>query len=165
MSQTYDVAISRTGGFKNLTEASAHRKVVGKLTELVSQATTVADQLRGADQVDIASTGSELNKDLAAGKGHVVMLSENAGAELNYNPTDNSTRSLTLELPGQKLTQMGGSYKLEEGGITTYFKLDDKRGVLSIMDAEQDVPRIFGEVDPKQLTAGTFQLGQPILIF
>lgn len=165
MSQTYDVSISRRGGFNNLAEARAHRNVVGKLTELLDTAKSTAEQLKGADLVDIASTGSDFNKDLAAGKGHVVMLTEGAGAELTYNPTDGSVRSLVLELPGQKFTQMGSSYKLEEGGITTYCQVDQQRGVLSIMDAEQDVPRIFGDVKPQQLTAGTFQLGKPILIF
>ena len=170
MQQTYDISISRRGGFGSLQEAMAHRKVVGRLTELVEQSTTVAQQLRQADVVEVGQTGSDLNRDLAPGQGQVVMMSESEGqplygAELSYNPADGSTRNLTLELPGSKLTQLGSTYKLEEGGVTTYFKHDANRGVLSVMDAEADVPRIFGGADPQKLTAGTLQLGQPLLIF
>lgn len=170
MQQTFDIAVNRPSGYGSLQEAMAHRKVVGKLMEKVEQSNAVSQQLRDVDVVEVAQTEPELNRDLAAGKGHVIMLSESDeqplyGAELSYNPADGSTRSLTLELPDSKLSLLGTSYKLEEGGVTTYFRHDPSRGVLSVMDPEADVPRIFNGADPLKLTAGTIQSGQGFLIF
>jgi hypothetical protein len=167
---SYDVAIARTGGFTSLAEAKAHRSVIGKLSQQVDLAKSVANDCREVDQVDVGKTGTELYKDLAAGKGHVIMLSQPEGspllgAELNYNPADGTTRSLVVDMGDSKLTQQGSSFKLEENGVTTYFRKDEQRGVFTIMDGEADVPRIFGDADPAKLTAGTIQLNQPILMF
>lgn len=157
---SYDVAIARTGGFTSLAEAKAHRSVVGKLSQQVELAKSVASDCREIDQVDVGKVGTELYKDLAAGKGHVIMLSQPEGsplfgAELTYNPADGSIRSLVVDMGESKLTQQGSTFKLEEKGVTTYFRKDEQRGVFTIMDAEKDVPRIFGDADPQKLTAGT----------
>jgi hypothetical protein len=162
------------GGFKDLRTAVAHGRLLKKLNDSRALATEVAGKLRDNDVVEIASTPSELYKDLAAGKGHVIMLTQQEGkpiigAELNYNPRDNSTTNLTLELENSKLTQTTSSYKLEEGKgkdkVTTYFKYDDKRGVVSVLDDEAEVPRIFEGADPKNLIGSTLQGGIPIIIF
>jgi len=165
----YDISIARNGGFSSLADAKAHRTIVGKLQQQVDLSRSVASDLREADRVEVGKTGSELYQDLAPGKGHVIMLSQPEGqplmgAELRYND-DGSTRSLALDLGESKLTQQGGTYKLEEQGATTFFRLDEQRGVFSVMDAEAEVPRIFGQADPNKLVAGTIQLGQPILLF
>jgi hypothetical protein len=86
------------------------------------------------------------------------------GAELHYQE-DGTTRSLVVDMEEAKLTQQGSTFKLEENEVTTYFRLDEQRGVFSVLDAEAEVPRIFGDADPAKLTAGTLQLGQPILLF
>ena len=167
---SFDVAIARTGGFTSLAEAKAHRSVVGKLSQQVELARSVANDCRESDQVDVGKVGTDLYKDLAAGKGHVIMLSQPEGspllgAELTYNPADGTTRSLVVDMGESKLSQQGSTFKLEENGITTYFRQDEQRGVFTIMDGEKDVPRIFGDADPQKLTAGTVQLNQPILMF
>jgi hypothetical protein len=168
--QTYDIAVKRPGGYGSLQEAMAHRKVVGKLMEKIDQSSQVAEQLRTADVAEVSSSEPELNRDLAAGKGHVIMISEDEGqplygAELSYNVNDGTTRSLTIELPDSKLNQLGTSFKLEENGVTTYFRHDAARGVLSVMDGKADVPQIFNGADPNKLTAGTIQSGQGFLVF
>ena len=170
MQQTYDIAVKRPNGYGSLQEAMAHRKVVGKLMEKIDQSSQVAEQLKAADVVDVSSGESELNRDLAPGKGHVIMLNESEGqpmygAELKYNEKDGSIRSLSLELPDSKLNQVGTSFKLEENGVTTYFRHDAARGVLSVMDGKADVPQIFGGTDPAKLMGTTFQSNQGFIIF
>lgn len=167
---SYDVAIARRGGFTSLAEAKAHHSVIGKLSEQITLANSVAKDCREVDVVEIDQTSSKLYKDLAPGKGHVIMLSQPEGApllgaELNYNPDNGETRSLIVDMGQSKLTQQGSTFKLEENGVTTYFRRDMSRGVFTIMDGEKDVPRIFGDADPQKLTAGTIQLNQPILMF
>lgn len=167
---SYDLPISMPGGFKSMADAKAHRNVVGKLQKSVELARATAADLRAADKVDVQSATSELYQDLAPGKGKVIMLSQPdggplMGAELDYNPADDSTRRLEMDLGDSKLVQQGSTFKLQEGEVTTYFKLDDKRQVITVMDADADVPRIFGGVDPQNLTGKTLQLPQPILIF
>lgn len=169
MSQ-FQVAITRNGGFTSLAEAKAHRSVIGKLSSQVELAKSAASDCREVDKVEVASTGSELYKDLAAGEGHVVMLSQPQGAplmgaELTYNPADGKTRSLIVDMGDSKLTQQGSTFKLEENGVTTYFQQDEQRGVFTIFDADAEVPRIFGDADPQKLIAGTIQIDTPILIF
>jgi len=165
----YDISIARQGGFSSLADAKAHRSLIGKLQSQVELAREVANDLRSEDQVDIGKVGSELYQDLAPGKGHVIMLSQPEGqpllgAELHYQE-DGTTRSLVVDMEEAKLTQQGSTFKLEENEVTTYFRLDEQRGVFSVLDAEAEVPRIFGDADPAKLTAGTLQLGQPILLF
>ena len=167
---SYDIPVARQGGFSSLADAKAHRSVIGKLQRNVELSQSTAADLREADKVEVGKSGSDLYADLAPGEGHVVMLSQPEGqplmgAELNYNPADGTTRSLIVDMGDSKLTQQGSTYKLEEQGATTYFRLDDKRGVYTVMDADSEVPRIFGDADPLKLTAGTIQLGQPIIIF
>lgn len=166
----YDIPISRQGGFGSLKDAKAHRAVIGKLQENVELSKSVAADLKEADKVDIGKVSSDLYEDLAPGEGHVIMLSQPEGAplmgaELTYNPQDGATRRLELDLGDSSLVQQGSTYKLKEGEVTTYFKLDEQRGVYTVMDADSEVPRIFGEADPNKLTAGTIQLGAPLLIF
>lgn len=165
----YDVSIARQGGFSSLSDAMAHRGLIAKLQGQMELAQQVAADLRSEDQVEIGKVGSELYKDLAPGKGHVVMLSQPEGqplfgAELHYQD-DGTTRSLVVEMGDSKLSQQGSTFKLEEQEVTTYFRLDEQRGVFSVLDADAEVPRIFGDADPARLTAGTLQLGQPILLF
>lgn len=170
----FDIPLSMPGGFKSLADAKAHRNVVSKLTENRDLAVETAGDMREIDEVDISSTPSDLYKDLAAGKGHVILLSQPEGspllgAELNYNPADESTRQLVMDLDSSKLTQVGSTFKIEEGAgpakTTTYFKFDDKRGVVSVLDTEHDVPAIFGEANPQTIIGGTLQGGIPILVF
>ena len=165
----YDIPIARQG-FSSLSDAKAHYSVVGKLQQKIELATSAADECREADKVEVGKGGAELYKDLAAGQGHVIMLSQPEGsllrgAELSYNPADGSTKSLILDMGDSKLTQQGSTFKLEEEGVTTYFKMDDGRGVLTVLDAESEVPRIFGDADPNKLVAGTIQIGQPMILF
>lgn len=167
---SYDLPISMPGGFKSMADAKAHRSVVGKLQKSIELAKSTAGDLREADKVDVQSATSELYQDLAPGKGKVIMLSQPEGgplmgAELDYNPTDGSTRRLEMDLGDSKLVQQGSTFKLQEGEVTTYFKMDEKRQVLTVMDADSEVPRIFGDADPNHLIGGTIQLPQPILIF
>jgi hypothetical protein len=170
MQQAFDIPVNRPKGYGSLQEAMAHRKVVGKLMEKVELSKSVAEELRSVDVAEVGQSGSELSRDLAPGKGHVIVLNETdkqplVGAELSYNEADGATRSLTLEMPDSKLTQMGSSFKLEEGGVTTYFRHDANRNVLTVMDGQAEVPRIFNGTDPLKLTSGTIQSGQGILIF
>lgn len=167
---SYDIAIQRNGGFSSLKEAKAHRAVIGKLTNQVELAKSVAADCREIDKADIGKTGSDLYKDLAPELGKVVLLSqpENSpllGAELSYNPADGATKFLVVDMDSSKLTQSGSSYKLEENGVTTYFRQDTQRGVFTIMDSESEVPRIFGDADPQKLIGGTIQTNQPFILF
>ena len=167
---SYDVAITRRGGFSSLTESRAHHLVVGKLSQQVELARSVANDCREIDRAEIGTIGSDLYKDLAAGKGRVIMLSQPEGsplfgAELTYNPADDSIQNLVVQMGENKLTQKDSTYKLEEKGITTFFRHDEARGVFTIMDGETEIPRIFGGVDPRLLTADTPQPGQPIPMF
>jgi hypothetical protein len=165
----YDIPLTRPG-FGALSEAMAHRQVVGKLIARKELAAQVAQDWSEADKDKVESSGGELYKDLAPGKGHVIMLSQPEGrplmgAELTYDVKTHATKTLNIDMGEAKLSQVGETYKLEEDGATTFFRVDDLRGVLTVMDADSEVPRIFGKADPAKLTAGTLQLGQPILIF
>lgn len=165
MNQVFDLRIDRSNGFANLSEAMGHRRVVGKLMEKVELAQSTAAQLVQADDVQLSG-----NQDLAPGKGHVILLSktpdgQDYGAELKYNPKDGNVSTFELQMPGSKLTQLGSSFKLEEGGVTTYFRPDNNRGVLAVMDSQAEIPRIFGDADPNKLTGGALQSGQGILMF
>ncbi len=173
MSQ-FDIPIRMPGGFKSLEAAKAHREIVGKLVEKRAMAAEAAEDLKSIDKVEIDSTPSDLYTDLAPGKGHVILLSQPEGqpllgAELNYDPNTGETRRLVIDLDSRKLTQAGESFKLEQNGeggsSTTYFRFDDRRGVVSVVDPERQVPAIFGDADPKELTAKTLQASQPILLF
>lgn len=166
----YDIPLLRQGGFGSLAEAKAHRSVVTRLTEQIDLARSVADDWREADRVDVGTVGSELYKDLAPGKGHVIMLTQPEGAplmgaELHYDPETGVTRRLVVDQGDVRLTQQGSAYKLEEHGVTTYFRLDPERQVLTVWDAESEVPRIFGGADPVKLTGGALQLSKPIVLF
>jgi hypothetical protein len=169
----YDIPLSMSGGFQSLADAKAHRNVMSKLLDNRNLATETADDMREIDAVELGSTPSDLYKDLAAGKGHVIILSQPEGrpvlgAELNYNPADGSTKSMVMDFGDSKLTQYGSTYKLDEGEgkeqVTTYFKFDDNRGVVSVLDPDAEVPRIFGEADPDKLTKGVLQPGVPTII-
>lgn len=166
----YDIPISMPGGFKSMADAKAHRSVVGRLQQMVDISRSTAQDLKDADRVEVGKTGSDLYTDLAPGQGHVIMLSQPEGrplmgAELRYNPADGQVRSLQLDLGESKLDQQGQTFKLEEQGTTTYFKLDEQRGVFTVLDTEAQVPRIFGDANPQSLIGGTLQLNSPILIY
>lgn len=166
----YDISVQSKGGFPSAVAAKAHRQVVGKLAERMELAKSVASDCQEVDKAEVGNPGSELYRDLAAGQGHVIMLSQPEGgplmsAELNYNPQDGNLRRLEVDMGDYKLTQQGSTFKLQEGEVTTYFRLDEKRGVITVQDPDSETPRIFGGVDPQLLCGNTLQLGQPILIF
>lgn len=169
----FDIPLSMAGGFTSLADAKAHRNITQKFIQNRDLAAETASDMREIDEVEIGSTPSDLYKDLAAGKGKVIFLSQPEGspvlgAELDYNPTDNSTKSLVMDLGDHKLTQYGNTYRLDEGEgketVTTYFKFDERRGVVSVLDPNNDVPRVFGDADPNKLTKGVIQPGAPTII-
>lgn len=169
----FDVPLSMAGGFSSLADAKAHRNITSKLQQHRELATETANDMREIDEVEIGSTPSDLYKDLAAGAGKVILLSQPEGspllgAELSYDPADNSTKHLVMELSDSKLTQYGSTYRLDEGQgkdeVTTYFRFDDNRGVVSILDPDSEVPRVFGDADPNKLTKGVLQPGVPNII-
>lgn len=169
----FDIPLSVAGGFSSLADAKAHRNITQKLIQNRDLAAETASEMRALDEVEIGSTASELGKDLAAGKGKVIILNQTegkplVGAELSYNPADNSTKNLILDLDDHQLTQYGSTYRLDEGqgedGVTTYFKFDERRGVVSVLDPDSDVPRIFGDANPDNLTKGVIQPGVPTII-
>jgi hypothetical protein len=169
MKATYDLPIRQN--FTSLTEARAHRQVVGTLTQQLEIARQTSADLREADKVEVGKVPSELYKDLASGEGHVIMLSQPedkplAAAELKYDPKSGNLTSLEIDYGnGSKLHQVRSTYKFEQDGVTTFFRHDEARGVLTIMDGETDVPRIFGDADPAKLTAGTIQSNSTIFIY
>lgn len=169
----FDIPLSMAGGFSSLADAKAHRNVTSKLLQHRDLAAETAEDMRSIDAVEIGSTPSDLYKDLAPGKGKVIILSQPEGkpllgAELDYNPADGSTRNMVMDFGDSKLTQFGGTYRLDEGQgqdqVTTYFKFDTNRNVVSVLDPESDVPRVFGEADPNKLTKGVIQPGVPNII-
>ena len=169
----FDIPLSMAGGFSSLADAKAHRNVTSKLLQHRDLAAETAEDMRSIDAVEIGSTPSDLYKDLAPGQGKVIILSQPEGqpllgAELDYNPADGSTRNMVMDFGDSKLTQFGGTYRLDEGQgqekVTTYFKFDQNRNVVSVLDPESDVPRVFGDADPHKLTKGVIQPGVPNII-
>ncbi|MBI3928480.1 MAG: hypothetical protein HY319_23260 [Armatimonadetes bacterium] len=166
----YDVPIAVRGGFSSLSDAMAHRRVIQRLEDAVQTAASVAEDLRGEDKAELGATPTDLYTDLAPGLGHVIVLSQPEGqplmgAELHYRPESGEVQTLSLDLGEAKIDQVGHTFKLQEDGATTFFQKDERRGVYTIMDPDQEVPALFQGADPQKLTAGTIQLGAPILIF
>ncbi len=170
-----DIPIAMPGGFKNKEAAMAHRRIVGKLTAHREQMKELASDLVGEDRVDLGDkVPSSPWKDLAPGEGHVVMVGEDesgaiSGYELKYRPKDGSTVHLSVETPDLKLSQSSSeTYCLEEGEgadkVVTYFKFDDARGVIGVLDPNNDVPKVIGDADPRSLIKGTLQGGIPMII-
>ncbi|MCA9775909.1 MAG: hypothetical protein KC800_04300 [Candidatus Eremiobacteraeota bacterium] len=180
MSQV-NIPIKLQGGFKNVEAAMAHRQVVNKATELRSQANEAANDLKSVDRADIGAVSSDEWTDLADGMGHVIMIGDNEdgsvrGMELSYDPQSGRTREFVAYVPQGKLTQgpeiqdsnLSPTYKWEEKGDTTYFKFDDNRNVLSILDPKSDNPKIIAGGNPNivnELARGTIQGGIPIFEF
>jgi hypothetical protein len=179
LKQVY-IPLSKPGGFKDLNAAKVHREVVAKAQELRDTADETIGDLKSADVADIGSTPSDEWTDLAAGKGHVIMVGDNddgtvRGVELRYNPENGDVRSFTADVPQGKLTQgissseegISPTYKWEEnkGGQveTTYFKFDDKAGVLAILDPNNQTPSILKGVNPKEIEGGFIM--NPLTIF
>lgn len=171
----YNIALSMPGGFQSIADAKAHRNVISKLQQYRDLANETAEDMRGIDRAEIGATPSDLYTDLAAGKGHVIILSQPEGkpvlgAELSYNVNDNSTTNLVMDFGDSKLSHYGSTYRLEEGEgkekVTTYFRFNesDKTPNVAIYDPESDKPRIFGEADPDKLTRGVIQRGTPDFI-
>lgn len=178
-----DIPISMPGGFKSLGAAKAHREITSKVQSLREQATTTAEDMMGQDIADISSTPSKEWTDLAPGLGHVIMVGtdqdgNSRGVEVNYDPSTKQVRHFVAEVPGGRLTQGPASvgesrfsptFKWEEGegdkATTTYFKFDDQRGVISILDLDNDTPAILGDAKLPDLTGKTFQGGIPIITF
>ena len=151
MSQV-NIPISMPGGFKSMEAAKAHRQVVAKAQGLRAQASEASNDLKQVDRAEIGSTPSDEWTDLAAGMGHVIMIGDNEdgsvrGLELSYDPQSGRVREFVADVPEGKLTQgpevpdstMSPTYKWEENGAdgqvnVTYFKFDDNRNVLSILD-------------------------------
>lgn len=174
------IPLSKPGGFENLAAARVHHDVVGKAQDLRAKAEGTIEQLREQDRVDIGSTPSDSFKDLASAKGHVIVLADsdegNAGFELRFNPDNGRTTSFVADLPQGKLTQgadtgaddgISPTYKWEEkvqGKVqTTYFKFDDKSGMLAILDPDNEQPAILKGVEPNQVEGGLVL--NPLTIF
>src|SRR5690606_33216490 len=134
-----------------------------KVTGLRSQAEETSKDLMQADVAEIGSTPSNEWTDLAPGLGHVIMVGDNEdgsvrGVELSYNPENGQVRNFVAEVPEGKLTQgpsspgsnLSPTFKWEADtnndgkAETTYFKFDDNRGVISILDLDNDTPAILG---------------------
>ncbi|MFA5507308.1 MAG: hypothetical protein WC314_04645 [Vulcanimicrobiota bacterium] len=181
-----NIPISMPGGFKSMEAAKAHRQVVAKAQGLRSQAAEASNDLKAADRAEIGSTPSDEWTDLAAGIGHVIMLGDNEdgtvrGLELSYNPENGQVRQFIADVPEGKLTQgpetadsaLSPTYKWEEknpDGQTnvTYFKFDDNRNVLAILDPKSDNPSVIAGGNPKvinELARNTIQGGIPIFEF
>lgn len=134
-----DIPLVRQGGFPSLEEAKTHRATVDRLKGQIELARSVAADWREADRVDVGAVGSELYKDLAPGRGHVVMLTQPEGAplmgaELHYDPKDGTVQRLVVDQGDRVLTQEGSLFRLEEQGTTTWFQLDEQRQVLTVWD-------------------------------
>lgn len=174
------IPINKPGGFESLRAARVHHDVVDKAQDLRAKASGTIEQLRDQDRVDIGSTPSAPFQDLASARGHVIVLADSdegkAGFELRFNPDNGRTTSFVAELPNGKLTQgadtgssdgIGPTYKWEEKvngqQQTTYFKFDDKSGMLAILDPDNEQPAILQGVEPKQVEGG-FVLN-PMTIF
>lgn len=178
----FQIPLSMPGGFKNLEAAKKHREIVGKALALREQAAEAATDLKSVDRADIGSTPSDEWTDLADGAGHVIMVGDNEdgsvrGLELTYDTESGDVRRLEADVPEGKLTQTGdqsgnlsATYKWEEkneqGEIVqvTQFRFDEARNTLSVTDPNNEVPAIFGSVDPKELVGGIFQQPVPILV-
>ena len=183
-----DISLKMRGGFKNLGTAKAHREIVKKAIGLREGAIATADQMMKQDSVDLdssAGVSSLENGDLDPAKGSVIMLGENedgsvSGGALKFNPDTGEARYLEAETPEGKLTRSGAenadnnhspTFKWETGegaeASTTYFKFDDQRGVLSVLDDKNQIPAFFGDIgakEVKELVGSTFQGGIPILL-
>ena len=187
MSQV-SIPISMRGGFKSMEAAKAHREVVAKAQGLRNQANEAAVELKSVDRADIDSTPSDEWTGLAAGIGHVIMVGDNEdgsvrGLELKYNPENGLVRSFSAEVPEGKLSQgpetadssTSPTYKWEEKGENgqnqvTYFKFDDRRNVLAILDPDprNENPKVIADGNSKitnELAQGTLQGGIPIIQF
>jgi len=99
-----------------------------------------------------------------------------SGLELKYNTGTGAVTQFTADIPEGKLTQwadlpndnFSSTFRWEEnqenGSVeTTYFKFDDRRGVVSILDQKNDTPAILGDADVNELTKGTLQGGINII--
>lgn len=170
-----DIPLRMPGGFKDMKVAMAHRKVVGKLTAHREQMKELVGDLIGEDKVDLGDkVASDPWTDLAPGQGHVVMVGENeegavSGYELRYRPDSGSVLSASVETPDMSLSQSSSeTYRLEEGEgddkTVTYFKFDDNRGVVGVLDPNNDVPALLGDANPRELAKGTIQGGIPMII-
>lgn len=174
------IPLKKPGGFESLEAVKAHHEVVEKATSLRAKAEGTIEQLREQDRVDIGATGSDDWTDLASAKGHVIVVGGSdegrVGFELRFNPDNNRTSSFVADLPDGKLTQgadVGGNdgisptFKWEEDvkgeHQTTYFKFDDKAGMLTILDPDHKNPAILKGVDP-HLVEGGF-VSNPMTIF
>ena len=148
-------------GFSSLSAAKAHRKVVGKLTGLREAAADVSQDLMSIDKVEVEAESSEPFKDLAAGKGKVIALAESEsqgleGFELDYDPASGRVRRFEADLHNGNLTQNGGTFrwetKDETNPSTTLFSFDDKRGIITVEDPNNQIPAIFEGTNPDEIT-------------
>lgn len=165
----FTLPVSMKGGYASLQDAKAHRAVVGKLQQAVQTFEAVTKDLQQQDLVDFASTAPEPGRDLSPKAGQVIVLEhEHNGhkidAEVNFNPANGEVRSGRLEFEGGTLSRGGSTYKLEEGDVTTFFVFNP-RGTFNVADPESDTPRLFGTANPQNLTKGTLQLQEPMILF
>jgi hypothetical protein len=99
-----------------------------------------------------------------------------SGLELNYDPATGQVRQFTADIPEGKLTQwsqapgshLSSTFKWEEsrddGTLqSTYFKFDDRRQVVSILDQNNETPSILGDANVNDLIGRTFQGQIPII--
>lgn len=177
----FQIPLSMPGGFKNLQAAKKHREIVSTAQSLRAQASETAQDLQSVDKAEVSSTPSDQWTDLADGLGHVIMVGDNddgsvRGIELNYSPETGQVQRLQVDIPSGVLTQTGDQSgdlsptykwetKTEDGEIadTLQFRFDDARQTLSITDPDNNVPAIFGDVNPKELTGGLWQQPVPII--
>lgn len=163
------------GGFKNVKSAMAHRRIVGKLVAHREEMNELVEDLKSEDKVDLGDrVPSEPWTDLNPEEGAVVMVGEDesgavSGYELRFRPRDGSVLSASAETPELKLSRTSSeTYRLEEGDgedkTVTYFKFDDARGVVGVLDPNNEVPRLIGDANPRELVKGTLQGGIPMII-
>jgi hypothetical protein len=165
----YTLPVSMRGGWESLQDAKAHRAVVGKLQQALATFSAVADELKTKDRVDFDSTPPDSGIDLSKKAGQVIVLEhEHNGhrldAEINFNPENGEVRSGRLDFEGGSLAKAGSTYRLQENDVTTFFYANP-RGTFNVADPESEVPRLFGQANPQNLTKGTLQIQEPMFIF
>lgn len=165
----FTLPVSMKGGYSSLQDAKAHRNVVGKLQQAVQTFETVSKDLQAQDRVDFDATAPDAGVDLSPKAGQVIMLGHEVNghpvdAEINFNPQNGEVRSGRLDFEGGSITRAGSTYKLQEGDVSTYF-VYNPRGTFNVADLDAETPRIFAGAKPENLTKGTFQLNEPMILF
>ncbi len=150
--------MTRLSGFTDLAGAQAHRRVVGTLLAVEQEARQLAEDLRPLDRSNFERAGSESGQDLSPRPDHVVVLGFQESLDAEASWTESGTlRHLRYEDQGRTVEVNGSQLTLEQNGITTSFRVDHQRGLLTVMDPDSEVPRLFGDAEPADL--GAFNIG------